>query len=87
MRIVWDESKRKANLAKHKLDFSDLDEAYFANAVIRPARPPRWFAFGLFEGVALAVVFSPLGSEAISVISMRPARWDERRQYEQAKGF
>lgn len=85
MRIVWDEPKRLANLKKHRLDFADLDDAYFENAVVRPARIPRWFAFGWFEGSMIAVVFARLGSEALSVISMRPAKPAERRLYEQAK--
>ncbi len=32
MLIVWDEPKRKANLAKHGMDFADLD-AEFLQAV------------------------------------------------------
>lgn len=87
MNIVWDEPKRLANLAKHKFDFADLDQDYFDNSVVRPARPPRWFAFGVFEDHILAVVFAPLGSEAISVISMRPAKPSERKIHDQAKGI
>lgn len=30
MKIVWDEPKRKANFAKHGLDFATLTEAFFA---------------------------------------------------------
>ena len=29
MMIVWDEPKRPNNLAKHGLDFADLDEMFF----------------------------------------------------------
>ena len=29
MRIVWDEAKRLTNLAKHGLDFADLDAELF----------------------------------------------------------
>jgi uncharacterized DUF497 family protein len=29
MRIVWDESKRLINIARHEMDFVDLDEAFF----------------------------------------------------------
>jgi uncharacterized protein len=37
MRIVWDEPKRLANLAKHGLDFQELDHGFdFAEAIIRP---------------------------------------------------
>ena len=41
MKIVWDEPKRLANLARHRMDFADLDEAFFEGAVIVPARLSR----------------------------------------------
>ena len=87
MRIVWDVPKRLANLAKHGLDFADLDLAFFDGAVIRPARGRRLFAFGRFADGTIAVVFARLGTEAVSLISMRPASPAERRLYGQAEGF
>lgn len=36
--IVWDERKRLANLDKHGLDFADLDEDFFLNALVLPAK-------------------------------------------------
>lgn len=79
MKVVWDERKRRANIAKHGLDFAGLTEDWFLVAAIEPARGERWKAIGEFEGrLVIVVVFRPLGSEAISVISMRPARRDER---------
>jgi hypothetical protein len=36
MKIVWDESKRLTNLAKHGLDFADLDFDFFAAAAAGP---------------------------------------------------
>jgi len=37
-------------------------------------------AIGEFQGIVIiAVVFRPLGSEALSVISMRPASTTERK--------
>lgn len=85
MRIVWDERKRIANIVKHGMDFADLDEVFFLSAVIRPAKSGRLLAFGRAADDAVAVVFSGLGSEAVSVISMRSANSRERRLYEQAK--
>jgi len=38
MEIVWDEPKRLANIARHGMDFADLDEAFFEAAVIVPAK-------------------------------------------------
>ncbi len=45
MKIVWDESKRLANLDKHGLDFADLDEVFF-----------RLMAIGRFADGSIAVV-------------------------------
>jgi len=80
MKIVWDEPKRLANIDEHGLDFADLTEAFFADAL-----------FSL-EGDAMEGYRSrrardhlrrvaTLGTEAVSVISMRPASLDERKLY------
>lgn len=79
MKIVWDERKRAANLDKHGMDFASLTLEFFENARIGPARQDRFIAIGDLDGVAIiAVVFRPLGSEAISIISMRRASGMER---------
>lgn len=44
--IVWDEPKRQSNLAKHGLDFADLDEAFFLSALVVPAKNGRHMAIG-----------------------------------------
>lgn len=79
MKIVWDEAKRLAHLQKHKLDFADLDEAFFANSVIVPGKQGRLIAVGRSSAGDILVVFAMLGSEAISVVSMRHASFKERR--------
>ena len=79
MPITWDEPKRLSNIAKHGLDFAALDDAFFASAIIFPARSPRLYAVGrIASGIAVTVVFSPLGTQAIAVISMRRANRKER---------
>jgi uncharacterized protein len=77
--ITWDESKRVANIDKHGLDFAGLTLAFFLSATIYPSKKGRRVAIGRFEGlVVIAVIFAPLGTQAISVISMRPASRRER---------
>lgn len=79
MKIVWDEPKRLLNLAKRDLDFADLTIEFFEAALIVPAKLDRLMAIGEFNGeIIAAVVFKPLGSEALSIISMRPASRKER---------
>jgi uncharacterized protein len=79
----WDEPKRLANLDKHGLDFADLNEAFFDNALVVPSRnrSKRWVAIGISARGIFVVVFARLGREGVSIISMRPASRDERKQY------
>ncbi|MBB4006375.1 BrnT family toxin [Allorhizobium taibaishanense] len=80
MKIAYDENKRKANLEKHGLDFADLTIDFFEDCMVYPAKQNRFLAIGEFKGrIIVAVVFRPLGTEAISVISMRVASRNERR--------
>jgi uncharacterized protein len=78
MLIVWDEPKRRANLDKHGLDFADIGPEFFLSARVGPARDGRWVAIGEHRGVTV-VIFATLGSEAISIISARPASAKEKR--------
>ena len=76
--IVWDEPKRQTNLAKHGLDFADLDEGFFLASAVVPANDGRHMAIGRLADGTIAVVFATLGIEGVSVISMRPASRKER---------
>ena len=79
MRITFDESKRQTNLAKHGFDFADLTLSFFEAAVVFDAAQDRLMAIGIFQDrIIIAVVFKPLGSEALTIISMRPASRKER---------
>jgi len=86
MNIVWDEPKRRANLEKHGFDFADISELDWENAVVEDGRPDadgrrRLKAIGYFRNGTAAVTFALFGSEAISIISFRPARDKERRRH------
>lgn len=79
MRITYDEAKRQSNIAKHGLDFAALSLEYFLSCSVVPAKQERLLAIGMLEGaLVIAVIFRPLGAEAISVISMRRASAKER---------
>jgi uncharacterized protein len=79
MEIVWDEPKRLANIARHGMDFADLDEAFFEGSVIVPAKLDRLIAVGRHRSGVILVVFVVLGTQGLSVVSMRPASRKERR--------
>jgi uncharacterized DUF497 family protein len=81
MKILWDEPKRRANLAKHGLDFADLSETFFDSALVLPAYNKRWAGIGKDIRGVIVVVFAKLGKEAVSIISMRPASKNERKLY------
>ncbi|SIR28030.1 hypothetical protein SAMN05880582_10969 [Rhizobium sp. RU20A] len=80
MKIVYGNSKRLTNLQTHGLDFADLDLDFFDQAVVVPAKGNRSLAIGPFQGMIIAaVLFKPLGAEALSIISLRPASTKERK--------
>ncbi len=78
MKIIWDEPKRAANLDKHGVDFADIDEGFFAFAIVRPAKHGRYSAIGHIAGI-VTVIFAIVGTEAVSIISARPASSKERK--------
>ena len=80
--ITFDDPKREANWAKHGLDFADLTQAFYDEAVILEAKVDRLRAVGWLGDRIITVVFRPLGSEAVSVVSMRRASRKERRFFE-----
>lgn len=80
IKITYDETKRLANIEKYNLDFADLTTEFFATSIVLPTKAERFMAIGEFQGrTIIAVVFRPLGSQALSVISMRPASNKERK--------
>ena len=71
--------KRLANLDKRGLDFADLELEFFLDSLVVPVREGRFKAIGPLRGRSMiVVVFASLGTEAVSVISMRPASKKER---------
>ncbi len=84
VKIVWDERKRTFNVSSHGIDFADSRDRFdFAAALIVPGKSAadgraRFKAIGLLDGDLVTVVFSRLGSEAISLISVRRASRKER---------
>lgn len=84
MKIVWDQPKREKTLAERKLDFADVPLEFFEAAAIVGARKGRFKAVGLLNGRMMSIIFRPLGTEALSIVSMRSASVAERRAYAKA---
>lgn len=85
MKIVWDEPKRRANLDKHGMDFTDLNESFFDNALVLAAYGNRWRAISINIRGVVSVIFATRGTEGVSVVSMRPASKKERDLYEKSR--
>lgn len=66
------------NLARHGLDFVDLDEEFFLSSIVVPAKEGRLMSIGRLKPDVIVVVFAVLGTEGVSVISMRAASRKER---------
>lgn len=80
-----DEPKRLANLARHGIDQNDVEAGFDLDAaLVLPTYPtprtgrPRRMALGPLNGRLVVVIYSPLGSEAIGLVSVRPASDRER---------
>ena len=77
MRFIWDETKRKSNLAKHGYDFADV-ACVFAGEVFRRGDDrydygeQRMIAIGMLENVTVMVVHVE-SDDTIRIISMRRA--------------
>lgn len=89
MPVVGDDRKRETNLRRHSLDFRDARERFvFETAMMVPSHAgrgerARFVAVGPRDGRLAAAVISPLGTEAISLINLRPASRKGRRLYGQ----
>lgn len=81
--------KRSANIAKHGYDPADFEAAFsFDRYLSRRAKPSRTGRERLmlvgtwFGGAVVAVILSPLGTEACDVVSVRDASDEERAAYD-----
>ena len=85
MRYEWDEEKRAANLAKHGLDFADVERGFdwHTSIAIDPDvidSEVRERDLGLLQGRVVLLVWSDR-DDSVRIISLRPATPGERRFY------
>jgi uncharacterized DUF497 family protein len=83
--LPWDERKRRANLAKHGIDFAEL-EPLFRGPVgdkvdaRREYGEPRFVAVGRLTGLIVTVVYTWRGTTR-RIISARRANRHEREDF------
>ena len=86
--ITWDETKRRRNLKDHGIDFADLEDFFGRNLLTREDLRDaygerRYQSVGMFNGVALFVVWTPRGEEGDipHLISARKAENHEEKSW------
>ncbi|MFC3075796.1 BrnT family toxin [Shinella pollutisoli] len=79
MKITFDPPKRAKTLQERGLDMADLTMDFFEAATVFEAKKGRLMAIGVFRGTVVTVIFELLGTQALSVVSMRRASRKERR--------
>ena len=88
MVIVVPPEKRLANLAKYGIDMAEFSTAFsWDRFVVLPAKPSRVGRararlVGTMNGRLVTAVVSPLGNEALAVVSIHPAGLKERVAYD-----
>jgi uncharacterized protein len=85
-KFEWDEVNRERNLAKHGLDFVEVSEFHWEQALVvvdqrKEYGEDRFVAYGPLQGRVVIVVFSRREG-IIRVISLRRANEREKRFYE-----
>src|SRR3990167_3611549 len=85
-RILWDETKRQANLDKHGLDFADapmvLKSPFRLDVGSARSGEPRMQSFAyVFDMPAVLTVVHVARDDALRIVSFRPASEEERSAY------
>ena len=83
--ITWDAAKRRANLRKHGLDFSDAEEVFAGRTVTfeddrRAYGEQRFITLGLLRATPVSMAHTERSGD-IHLISMRKATRREREIY------
>lgn len=84
--ITWDESKRRENLRKHKIDLADLETVFdFPMVSVEDDRQSygelRLQSLGMSLGRVVFLVWTPRGNDTAHLISCRYADRQETNAY------
>lgn len=87
MRFVWDEKKRRSNIAKHGIDFRDAPEIFRGPMLIGPDNredygEDRFIGLGFVKDRVMVIVYTEPEPDAIRIISLRKATKNERERFE-----
>lgn len=82
---TWDESKRRANIRRHKFDFAGVEAIWDGFTITREDireryGEPRFVTFGMLRGEVVVLVYAERADD-LHVISLRRAEKYEKRYY------
>ena len=86
MRYEWDDSKNRANIRKHGIDFMDVP-AMFQHPMVtfldqkQYYGEERWIGIGILRTLSAVVVFTEPNENIIRIISARKATKYEEKIY------
>ena len=85
-RLIWDETKREANLAKHGLDFADaawvLESDIRLDVIVVRNNEERTQSFAyVFDRLAVLTLVHVAREDAARIVSFRPASEAESESY------
>ena len=91
MNFTWGETKRRANIAKHGLDFADAEKVFAGPMVLfeddrTDYSEQRMIGIGLLDYLVVLIVH-PETNDTIRIISMRKAESDETDLYYENVGY
>ena len=91
MNFTWDENKRRANIAKHGLDFADAEKVFAGPMVLfeddrTDYSEQRMIGIGLLDYQVVLIVHVET-NDTIRIISMRKAESDETDLYYENVGY
>ena len=87
MSYEWDEAKQQANIKKHGIAFTRIEDFEWETAVVIPSSRSgelRWAAIAYIGDRLHHVVFTERG-DSRRIISLRKANLRERNRYDQVK--
>ena len=90
MHFEWDEEKRRANAAKHGIDFLDVQGVFDGRPRVDAASPrrgeERFSTTARLEGRFVAVVWTWRGEGVVRIVSAGRARVGEEWAHRQLHG-
>ena len=91
MNFTWGETKRRANIAKHGLDFADAEKVFAGPMVLfeddrTDYSEQRMIGIGLLDYLVVLIVHVET-NDTIRIISMRKAESDETDLYYENVGY